>query len=183
MMSTPKTIGLLGTSGAGKTTLARELARRMDAIFIEHDAIRHQANWTTASEEEVRTAIEQRIAGQERWVIDRVPGDYLSERIDVILWLDLPLHLKLARASKRSWHRLRSQEELWNGNRESWRGVLFEWDGVIPHLLRSHYRQRRKVPQRSDYAKVIRLKTVQEVEIWLKETFPEPQSLRNGPFD
>ena len=57
------------------------------------------------------------------WVID---GNYeakLGETVlaeaDTIVWLDLPLWLKLRRIWKRTRHRIRNDVELWNGNRET----------------------------------------------------------------
>jgi len=94
-MEKPKKIGLVGTSGAGKTTLAKELARRMGTIFIEIDAIRHKENWQRATDSELLEGIEKQIANNESWVIDGVVGDYVGDRLDVILWLDLPLAIKL----------------------------------------------------------------------------------------
>jgi shikimate kinase len=38
-MTHPKHIALIGTSGAGKTTLGREIARRMGTAFVEVDSI------------------------------------------------------------------------------------------------------------------------------------------------
>ena len=172
-MKTPKTIALMGTSGAGKTTLGKELARRMNVIFIEHDAIRHKANWETASEEEIRDVIETLIEGHDSWVIDRIAGDYISDRVDIILWLDLALHLKLARATRRSLKRLRTKEELWNGNRESFRGAFLDKKGVVPYLIRSHFRHRHIIPTHPAFDKVLRLRTPGEVHDWLSSTFPD----------
>jgi shikimate kinase len=35
----PKRIAIVGGSGAGKTTLGRELAKLVDGVFVEVDAI------------------------------------------------------------------------------------------------------------------------------------------------
>jgi shikimate kinase len=51
-MSIPRRIALIGTSGAGKTTLGREIARRLHTVFVEIDAIQHQAHWTKVTIEE-----------------------------------------------------------------------------------------------------------------------------------
>src|SRR6266496_4341309 len=117
-------IALLGTSGAGKTTLGRELARRPGCVFVEVDALQHKANWVRATPDEVSAAVRAALAGKASWVIDgtceREVGDFVSAQADVIVWLDLPLAVKLLRLLRRSWHRVRRQEVLWNGNTESW---------------------------------------------------------------
>lgn len=175
-MSTPRRIALIGTSGAGKTTLGRELARRLHTVFVEVDAIQHQAHWTTATVEELRAGIEARIGGRDSWVIDdtcrRELGDFVSGRVDVILWLDLPLLLKLRRLCPRSWRRVRTREVLWNGNVETWRDVFVGKDSVLVHATLAHVRHRRTFPARPDAQKMVRLRTPSDVDRWLSSTFP-----------
>jgi len=105
-MSSPQRMAIIGTSGAGKTTLGREIARRMNTVFVEVDSIQHKAHWTRATVEELRAGIEARIRGCDSWGIDdtcrRELGDFVSGRLDVILRLDLPLLLKLGRLCRRS---------------------------------------------------------------------------------
>ncbi len=82
-------IALLGTSGAGKTTLGRELARRLGCVFVEVDALQHQANWVRATPDEVSAAVRPALTGKARWVIDgtceRELGDFVSAQADVIV--------------------------------------------------------------------------------------------------
>jgi len=174
-MSTPRRIALIGTSGAGKTTLGREIARRLNTVFVEIDAIQHRAHWTRATVEELRAGIEAQIGGRDRWVIDdtcrRELGDFVSRRLDVILWLDLPLLLKLGRLCRRSWRRVRTREVLWNGNIETWRDVLVGKDSVLVHATLAHFRHRRTFPTRPDAQKIVRLRTLSEVDRWLSSTF------------
>jgi adenylate kinase family enzyme len=180
-MSSPQRIAIIGTSGAGKTTLGREIARRMNTVFVEVDSIQHKAHWTKATVEELRAGIEARIGGRDSWVIDdtcqRELGDFVSGRVDVILWLDLPLLLKLRRLCRRSWRRVRTREVLWNGNFETWRDVFVGKDSVLVHATRAHFRHRRTVPARPDVHKILRLRTPSEVDRWLSSTFSAPRAL------
>jgi adenylate kinase family enzyme len=164
-------IAIIGTSGAGKTTLGRELARRLEAPFVECDAISHKANWVDATDEELRTGIDAAIAGRERWVIDgtfqRRLGEFVSGRTDLIVWLDLPLVTKLARLLRRSWRRVRTRESLWNGNVERWSDVFVGRDSVMIHTLRAHRRDRRALPHPQHAHKTVRLRTPAEIERWL----------------
>ena len=52
----PRKIVVKGTSGAGKSTFAAELARRLDLVYVELDALHHGPNWTEASAEEGRSS-------------------------------------------------------------------------------------------------------------------------------
>lgn len=174
-MSTPRRIAILGTSGAGKTTLGREIAQRLNTVFVEIDAIQHKAHWTKATVEELRAGIEAQIGGRDRWVIDdtcqRELGDFVSSRLDIILWLDLPLILKLGRLCRRSWRRVCTREVLWKGNVETWRDVFIGKDSVLVHATLAHFRHRRTFPARPDVQKIVRLRTPSEVERWLSSTF------------
>jgi adenylate kinase family enzyme len=174
----PKRIAFLGTSGAGKTTIGRELAKRLDCVFVEVDALQHRANWARASSGELGAVVRSALADHERWVIDgtceREVGDFVSSRADVIVWLDLPLVLKLVRLFRRSWRRVRTREVLWNGNIETWRGVFVGRDAVLIHPVRKHFPQRREILRRSDAHKIVRLRTPREVERWLATTTGSP---------
>jgi adenylate kinase family enzyme len=179
-MECPKRIAVIGGSGAGKTTLARELARRIDGVFVEVDAIQHKADWTKATPDEIRAGIHAALDGQSRWVVDgtceREVGDFIASRADIIVWLDLPLAVKLQRLLRRSWHRVRGREILWNGNVETWRDVFVGRDAVLVHPLRTHFRQRRRTLARSDQEKIVRLRSTRDVTVWLS-TFPQQQGL------
>jgi adenylate kinase family enzyme len=174
---TLKRVAIIGGSGAGKTTLGKELAKRIDGVFVEVDAIQHKANWEKATGEEIRDAIYAALEGQDRWVIDgtreREVGDYISSRADIIVWLDLALIAKLIRLVRRSWKRVRNREILWNGNFETWRNVVVGWDSVLGHPLRTHFARRRMVLAREDHQKIVRLRSAREVAVWLSTLVPE----------
>src|SRR5579859_5452646 len=115
-------------SGNGKTTLGRELARRLGVPFVELDALVHGPGWVETPDDALRAALAPVLAG-EGWVIDgtyrRKLGDVVLESAEVIVWLDLPLRVWLRRLTARTWRRYWRREELWNGNRETLRNALW----------------------------------------------------------
>jgi adenylate kinase family enzyme len=173
---TPRRIAIIGTSGAGKTTLGRELGRRLGAVFVEVDALQHKAGWTRATAEELGASIRSALEHESRWVIDglceREVGDFVRGQADLIIWLDLPLLLKLVRLFRRSWRRVRRREVLWNGNVETWRDVFLGRDAVLVHPLRKHFPQRRQILARPDAIRILRLRSPRQVARWLA-LFPE----------
>jgi adenylate kinase family enzyme len=173
---TPRRIAIVGGSGAGKTTLGLRLAELLGVPFVEVDGIQHKANWTRASAEEISAAIHAALDHRSGWVIDelceREVGDFVAARADVIVWLDLPLAVKLSRLFRRSWSRVRTREVLWNGNVETWRDVFVGRDAVLVHPLRTHFRHRRRMFQLSDGANVVRLRSASEVAVWVSAFAP-----------
>jgi adenylate kinase family enzyme len=167
-----------GSSGSGKSTVAAELAHRLGLTYIELDALHHGPNWSEPTAEEfraiVRQAMDDALGG---WVVDGNYDSKLSDLVvgeaDTIVWLDLPLSVKWHRVWRRTMHRIRNRVELWNGNRETWRGAFASGDTILLWVLRSHVRHRRIWPDRFEGdERLVRLRTEDEVRRWL-ETVPE----------
>lgn len=110
------------------------------------------------------------------WVVDgnyhRKLGDLVLQRADTAVWLDLPLALKLRRTLCRTVGRIGRREELWNGNRETFRDAFLARDSLFVWLLRSHRSHRRELPDRLARESVapldvVRLRSPEDVERWL----------------
>lgn len=158
-------------SSSGKTTLGRELARRLGAPFHELDALNHGPGWTEATAEELRAKVEPLLAG-ERWVID---GSYsgklgllVLEHADVVVWLDLPPRVWLPRLLRRTIRRVVRREELWSGNRETFRRAFLSRESLILFAVRSYARVRRRNEERLASLPVVRLRSPREVRAWLE---------------
>jgi adenylate kinase family enzyme len=164
-------IAVIGSaSGSGKSTLARELARRLGVQCVELDAMVHGPNWTETPDDVLRSRLEP-ILAQEGWVIDGVYrgklGTLVLDAADLVVWVDLPIHVWLPRLLRRTHRRVRTREELWNGNRETWRNVLFGWDALLPYAFRSFLHRRRDYPTELAPFPVARLRTAREVEAFV----------------
>ena len=136
---------IVGTSCSGKTTLARELSRILRAPCIELDAIHWKPAWQPRSEEELRQMVSEVVSG-ERWVIDgnysRV-RDIVWARGTTIIWFNYPFRVVLWRALCRSVRRAATREELFSGNRESFRKSFFSRESIILWVISSYRRLRR----------------------------------------
>ncbi len=167
----PRRIALISSaSGNGKTTLGRELARRLEVPFVELDALVHGPGWAETSDDELRGRLAPVLAAP-GWVIDgnyeRKLGITVLAAADLVVWLDLPVRVWLPRLARRTWRRWRTREELWNGNRESVRAALWGWDSLFLYALRSHVRRRRTGAARLAGFPVRRLRTVAEVDAFM----------------
>lgn len=161
---------IASASGNGKTTLGRQLAAKLDVPFVELDALVHGPNWTETPDDELRAMLEPVIEG-DGWVID---GNYSSkfgnlvlDGADTVVWLDLPVCVWLPRLIRRTVRRLRGDEELWNGNRESLKSAIWGRDALIPFALRMHRERRRTYPERLAAFSTVRLRTPAEVDRFL----------------
>jgi adenylate kinase family enzyme len=171
-----KRVNVKGTSGSGKSTFGVELARRLDLPYVELDALHHGPNWSEPTDEEFRARVREAMdAAPGGWVIDgnyeAKLGDTVIGAADTIVWLDLPLGLKLRRLWRRTTHRMRHKVELWSGNRESWRSAVLGWDSLFVWMLRGHFRHKRDWPRLyGDDPRFVRLRSVQEAREWLDST-------------
>jgi adenylate kinase family enzyme len=168
-----RVVVIASASGNGKTTLARALGARLGVPVVELDALVHGPHWVETPNEELRAKLAPTLA-LDGWVIDGSYrgklGDLVLEAADTILWLDLPMRIWLPRLARRTWLRWTGREALWNGNRETLRGVFGGRDSLFGYALRSHFRRRREWPEYLARFHVIRLRTPAEVASWLAAT-------------
>jgi adenylate kinase family enzyme len=167
-------INVKGTSGSGKTTFSKELARRLELPYVELDALHHGPNWSEPTAEEFRARVREAMTPG-GWVIDgnyeTKLGDTVLSQAETIVWLDLPLSLKLRRMWRRTSRRIRDDVELWSGNRESWRNALWGWNSLFWWSVRGHFRQRWQWPRRyGDDPRFVRLRSVEEAKRWLEHS-------------
>jgi adenylate kinase family enzyme len=130
-MSPMRRVSVVGSSGAGKSTFGRELARRLGVPFTELDAVHHRAGWTPIDPGEFVSHVTEVVA-QDGWVVD---GNYRTvvrdgpvwQRADTVIWLDVPKAVALWQVTRRTVGRAVTRAELWNGNRERWADIV-SWD-------------------------------------------------------
>ncbi len=160
-------------SGNGKTTLGRRVAAELGLPFVELDALVHQTGWNETPDDALRRIVGS-IVVRESWVIDgcyeRKLGPLVLAAADEVVWLDLSARIWLPRLVRRTWRRACRREQLWNGNREELRHVLWGRDSLFLHAIRSHRRRRRSWPTTLETYPVSRLRTPDEVESWVAAT-------------
>lgn len=162
---------IASASGNGKTTLGRELARRLDVPFVELDALVHGPGWVETPDDELRAVVEP-IVASDAWVIDGSYrgklGDLVLRGADTVVWLDLPIRVWLPRLVRRTLRRIRGREQLWNDNRESVASAVWGRESLLVWAFRSHVRRRRDWPAALAPYRVVRLRTSAEVDAFLE---------------
>jgi adenylate kinase family enzyme len=141
-------INVVGTSGSGKTTFARRLARALDVPYYEMDRLFRKPGWQESSDEEFFSKVEQATAGP-LWVLD---GNYTRtlpikwKRVQLVIWLDPSFVQTIFRVTARTIRRAYTREELWpgTGNRESLAEAFFSKKSIIWWAIRTYGRNRDK---------------------------------------
>ncbi len=170
-------IAVMGSTCAGKSTLAEQLAERLGVPHVELDALHHGPNWTEATEAELKAKLEATLAPLDGWVADgnymAKLGTWLIDQADTIVWLDLPILKSLRRLWRRQRTRIRVLVELLNGNRETWRNAFAGWNALFPYTIHTHFRRRWAWPPTFEGRNVVRLRSPREVEAWLAAQAPD----------
>jgi adenylate kinase family enzyme len=167
-------IVVVGTTGSGKTTLARRLADILTLPHIELDALQWEPNWTPARPEVFRERVAEAVTG-EAWVAD---GNYSAVRdivwppAETLVWLDYSFVTTFVQLFRRTVRRILTQEELWSGNRERFREQFLSRESLFLWFLRTYFRRRRQVPlvlESPAYAhlNLVRLRSPKETREWL----------------
>ena len=96
-------VAIVGSGGAGKSWLARELGRRLDVQPIHLDALYYDADWRPAPADEWERTQHDLVAA-DTWIID---GNYRATMhirlaaADTIVFLDTPTSRRLVRVLRR----------------------------------------------------------------------------------
>jgi adenylate kinase family enzyme len=167
-------IAVVGTTGSGKTTLARRLAERLGQRHVELDALYGEPKWTPAATDAFRKRTAQALSG-DGWVIDGNYGqvrDIIWSRADTIVWLDYSLPVIFWRLVRRMFWRVGTRAEVWNGNHERLREQFFSRDSLFLRALRTYRKRRRQYPllfRQPDHAHlaVACLRSPQAARDWL----------------
>ncbi len=163
-----------GPAGSGKSTLAAAAAARIGAPYIELDAVFWGPHWTPTPRDIFRDKV-GRLVAEEAWTIGAnysAVREVIWARAEALVWLDLPLGLVLSRLLRRTLRRIIRREELWSGNRETWRAAFFSRESLFPYAIRQHARLRRELPialAAPEYRHLtcVRMRTPNEASAWL----------------
>jgi adenylate kinase family enzyme len=158
----------------------------VDAPHVELDAL-HWVNpgWVEPPDAEFHAAVGHTLAG-DAWVVE---GNYRCaravywSRVEIMVWLDLPLWLATWRALWRSLRRAGSNEPLWGTQRESFRHSVLSCESPWIWNLRVH-RQRQsqfiRLAAELEHrgGQVVRLRSQREVDRWLERLANQAPSHR-----
>ncbi|NVK35915.1 MAG: DNA topology modulation protein FlaR [Rhodobacteraceae bacterium] len=100
-----KRVMIVGGAGSGKSTLARRLGKRTGLPVYHMDHVHWKPNWVERSKAEKRDLCE-RVHALDQWIFEGNASDSYAERAeraDTLIWLDLPVHIRMWRVINRCW--------------------------------------------------------------------------------
>ena len=174
-----KRIVVIGPAGVGKTTLAFNMAAKLDLPVTELDDLYWRPDWQAAPEEEFKQSVRHAME-PEQWLIT---GNYpdireeLWDRADTLVWMDYSFTTNMWRLSKRTLKNLFSDETICNGNRESLRNI-FSNNSLISWFLQTYSERKReydeifKDPQAYPHLEKIRLTSQNQTDSFLGKLQP-----------
>jgi len=171
---TPRRVHVIGTSGTGKTTVARAIADKLGIRHIELDAINWQPEWTELPKDEFYERVKE-ATEEGDWTIDgnyRVVQPLIWERVDTIVWLDMPFIPVFLRVLWRTIRRIMSGEELWNTNTEGIDALIGKYSMPL-WVIKTHKRRREEYPAllaspALSHVDIKVFKSLREVDAWIE---------------
>ncbi|MGB1241662.1 MAG: hypothetical protein ACPG49_04020 [Chitinophagales bacterium] len=164
-----KRILVLGSGGAGKSTLTWELQKKLQIPIIHLDAHFFAPNWIEPDRMDWAETI-KKLSEREQWIMD---GNYSStlairlKRADTVVFLDFPNWKCTARILWRGFkYRGQTRPSMAEGCKErvTWQFLKYVW--TYPH--RSRPRVLRLLNEAKDRVVVYRLKNEREVKDFLE---------------
>ncbi|MFD4324444.1 hypothetical protein ACFWQC_07405 [Nocardioides sp. NPDC058538] len=171
-------VSVVGSSGSGKSTVARRLADVLDVPYVELDALHWRSGWIEEEPDVFVGRVREATCG-DAWVID---GNYQSKvgtlvwgPAELVVWVNPPRWRVMVQVTLRTLRRAARREELWNGNREGWGGlrlwdpsdsvIRWAWDSYGPQVKR--YEAAMADPRHS-HLRFLRLRSRRDVERFLE---------------
>ena len=145
-MTPPERILVYGVTGSGKSTAAARIAVVTGLPLTLVDELTWLPGWVPVDPEQQRRIIGG-ITRDERWVLDSSYGAWLDlvlPRAELVIGLDYPRWLSLARLLRRTVSGAITKEPRCNGNVETWRNMVRR-DSIILWHFQSFGRKRRRM--------------------------------------
>ncbi len=166
-----KRIMIIGSGGAGKSTLARQLGEQLQLDVYHLDALMWRPGWVMAPREE-RINIQQQLVKKDEWIIDGNFGNTLDLRLqeaDTVILIDLPRIVCVYRVLKRVIrYRGTTRPDMGASCEEKLDFAFLKWVWNFPDIQRPEMLKR--ISQFSHEKQIIVLKSRKDVENFIHQT-------------
>lgn len=160
-----------GVTGSGKTTLAKQIAAKSGLPLVDVDDLAWVADqpWTPVPDDEQRKLFAE-ACSSDRWVMDTAYGKWIDiplARAQLIVCLDYPRWLSLARLLRRTFRRIVDKQPVCNGNTETLRQALSR-ESILAWHFKSFDRKRERMRQWAAEGRDVRvMSNPRQTEAWL----------------
>ena len=165
-----KRVLVIGSGGAGKSTFARRLGRKLGLPVVHLDVCFWRPGWVETPKEEWRRTVEG-LCAREAWVMDGNFSGTLAERLaacDTVVFLDRPRVVCVWRALKRlAMYRNARRPDMAEGCGEKFDLKFLHWIWTYPS--RSRPKVLARIEEFAAGKRVVRLRSDAEVERFLAE--------------
>lgn len=132
-------VAVIGSCGAGKSTLSRTLGEKLNFPIIHLDSYYWQSGWQESNHDQWQQIHQDLIKG-DRWIVDGNYGNTMNLRLaaaDTIIWLDFNRYLCVWRVLKRYiQYSGKTRPDMASGcpERLNWEFLTYVWN--FPRLSR-----------------------------------------------
>lgn len=169
----PQRISIVGTSGTGKTTLAREISQRLTIPHVELDYLHWEPNWVEVPNDVFQKRVSIALSGN-AWVVDgnySMVRDIVWGKADTVVWLNYSFPVVMSRILRRTLERVVKKKEVCNGNRETWK-TTFSRDSILLWVLQTYHKNRTQYPllfQKPEYThlNIVNMRSPEAAQNWL----------------
>lgn len=159
---------MIGTGGAGKSTLSRWLSEILGIDVVHLDALFWKPGWVESSKEEWAETVRS-VLKRDAWIMDGNYSGTLAERIDAcdaVIFLDLPRTTCLWRVIRRRvQYRNTTRPDMAEGCREHLSFEFFAW--IWNYSKRSRPKIVKLLEEARNTRNVIWLRTPAEIDRFL----------------
>jgi adenylate kinase family enzyme len=165
-----KRVLIIGSGGAGKSTLARRLGEATGIEVVHLDILHWRPGWKEAPKAEFLEAVEKALK-KDAWIMDGNFGGTMEMRLkacDTVIFLDFPRTVCLYRVIKRRLtYRSRHRPDMSEGCNEKIDYEFLHWVWTFPKHTKAAIEERLK--RFENEKNVIRLHSKKEVEEFIKK--------------
>lgn len=144
-----KRVIVIGTTGSGKSTMARNVAEAINGKALDIDDFHWQPGWEARTPEEMVELFREPLQA-ERWTLagnHSRTRDFTWAQADTIIWLNYPFYVNFPRLFWRTIKRVVLKEEVMPGCVETFRSQFLSKDSLLVWFFQTFWKRKKQYRQ------------------------------------